>query len=113
MKAITRGIAVGIVLAGTVIGLAGPASADELNGSYTQAGGFAGTTQVTFSPCGPDCLRRTTEGSGVVRQFQRHGNTWVSADDIPGVVTIDINTLQESTVFPDGTPLTQQLTKNG
>jgi hypothetical protein len=111
---ITRELAFGVVLAGAAVGLAGPASADELNGSYTQTGGFAGTTQVTFSPCGPDCLRRTTEGSGVVRQFRRQGSTWVTADSIgSGDCTIDMNTLQESNVFPDGTALTQQLTKNG
>lgn len=83
---ITRGLTAGIVLAGTAIGLAHPASAEAPNGSYTATVttgnpaidlNVGDTVPVTFTPCGPDCAHLRL---GTIEAFQSdlrlRGDTW-------------------------------------
>jgi hypothetical protein len=63
MKAITRGLVAGIVLAGAAVALAGPASADPTAGPYTAtiidpgASNKEGSVIWSMAECGSDCFR--------------------------------------------------------
>ncbi|WP_156744167.1 hypothetical protein [Mycobacterium sp. 1164985.4] len=84
---ITRGLAVGIVVTGAAIGLAGPASAEPPSGSYTATVttgnpaidlNVGDTVPLIFTPCGADCTHLQL---GAIEAFQSdlhwQGDTWI------------------------------------
>ena len=114
--------AVSVVLAGAAMGWAAAASADTPSGSYTatvtQRGGgvrVGMTATVTFTPCGPDCLKQRVEGTGATGDMRRQGDTWV------GPLTaangdVCTQTLADNLVMTQDCPthrVVMQLTKNG
>lgn len=71
MTFVIRKLGVGFVLAGVAVGLAGPASAEPLEGDYnvtvTDGGQMLqnGSTRVwNMSKCGPDCTHVQTSAGG-------------------------------------------------
>jgi hypothetical protein len=98
---ITRKLAVGAVLVGAAIGLAGTASADPLSGNYTgtvtDGGGHyreGKTATWTFTPCGPDCTRLGGPTATEPLELHLQGDTWTGNN--PGsscTTTIDNNSL--------------------
>lgn len=87
-------VATAITLAGASLGLAGPALADSLEGTYTaEVIGVDGSASPltnspwVLTPCGPDCV------SGGGREFHLQGNTWTSItaapDGMPCPTTFD------------------------
>ena len=99
MITITRGLAIGVVLAGAAVGLASPASAAPLSGSYTATitdlnppwsqAGPGDAMDVTLNPCGPDC---TTFAAPKVphpwtTDLHLQGNTWTGTQPDVGFGT--------------------------
>lgn len=93
-----RVAALTVLLTGTAVGLASPASAEPLSGTYTaEVIGRDGTPSLlgdspwVFTPCGADCTRSAG------REFRLHGNTWVSSmtteDGVKCTTTFDNNSL--------------------
>ena len=66
-----------VLIAGSSIALAGPASADPLNGTYTStltnAAGKKATTTYVFTSCGADCVHLADPP----RDYHLEGNAWV------------------------------------
>ena len=95
--------AMATVLAGASVGLAGPAAAEPLEGTYTAEviGNDGSPSPLTDSPwivtsCGADCARAGA------REFHLQGNTWTSSSDPKGdgtvcTTTIDSGSLTGST----------------
>lgn len=114
---IGRIAAMAAVLAGTSMGLASPASAEALAGTYTaetigldgSASPFTDSPWV-LTPCGPDC---TSTGD---REFRLQGNTWTdskpAADGMPCRTTFDATTLTGMSGC-DGMEFPIKLTKTG
>jgi hypothetical protein len=89
--------ALAAVLTGASVGLAGPAYADPLSGSYTatvvSSMGYRGDTTATwvFTPCGPDCVRVNAQNAelhpqdggwgGTFKYTTNHPAKWLSARD--------------------------------
>jgi hypothetical protein len=105
MMAITRGLAVGVVLAGAAVGLAVPASAEPLSGSYTETvidGGMEGVTKMfVATACGPDCAHLVWNVPGVVGDLHSHGDTWTGTHntrqpDVTCTVTINMKSLVDN-----------------
>jgi hypothetical protein len=73
----TRVAALAAFLTGASVGLATPASAELLGGTYTAVLGTGRTTTQTwvFTPCGPGCAHLDT-GTGPTREMHLQGNTW-------------------------------------
>jgi hypothetical protein len=118
MTKISWVLTAGTVLIGASVAMAGPASADDLNGSYTQTitdggGRFreGSTSQLTYTPCGPGCVTETGP-SGAPQDFHLQGDDYVFTPDPTRTITINKNTLQKVGVSPLGT-VVFQLTKNG
>ncbi|WP_157546018.1 hypothetical protein [Mycobacterium sp. IS-1742] len=89
-----RGLAVGVVLAGCAIGLASPASAELVDGTYQETfeGGSSSTTKVVTS-CGSGC-KLVRAANGTTFEFHLQGNTWTAtAPSGASVVTINNDTL--------------------
>jgi hypothetical protein len=95
MTTTIRGLAIGTVLAGCAIGLAGPASAELADGTY----------QMTYlvDPGPPETLVVTSCGEGCktvqmigyqAAEYRLQGSTWIASDGSPK--TIDDNTLAGS-----------------
>jgi hypothetical protein len=92
MMTVTRGLAAGVVLAGAAVGLAGPASAEPLSGTYsatfnsssgemqTRAGD---TLTFVLTPCGPDCthLANPSEPS-TDKDLHLLGSLWTAVMEI-------------------------------
>jgi hypothetical protein len=119
--AIARRLAVGVVLAGAAVGLASPASADQLNGSYSGTL-IDGTGRVlnqkpvslNFSPCGPDCTHMRTPSHDL--DLHPQGDVWVANYDwngSPCTTTVNGNTLILDDVCPNQQPMRLSLAKNG
>lgn len=122
---ITTAVA-GAALAGVgLLGWAGPAAAESLEGSYTRANhGNAPYEQavfdVVFTPCGSDCTTYAlASGEGVPTVLHLRGNNWVSdADQFGGVMSFDKDSLQGANTIgsyrPGAPPTTLPftLTKN-
>lgn len=95
------GIAAGCALFGAAAGLAAPASAEPIDGTYTAviSGPVSSMNQTwTFTSCGPDC--RIMDNGGAVKELRLLGNTWTFSKTEDGVVcetTIDATTLAGST----------------
>jgi hypothetical protein len=119
---ITRRLAVGVVLAGAAIGLAGPASADPLSGSYTEtvvSGGFPGLTRTFIATaCGPDCAHLEWSVPGIAGDLHPQGDSWAGTrntlePDIPCAVTINMKSLVETDECGSLGNTHWQLTRNG
>ena len=114
---IARRAAVAAAFAGAVIGLAGPASAQLTEGSYTSTtvgGDFAGVhTQWTLSSCGQNCMTiRFSNGDTMDLHLQ--GNAWTGTDSGPGCTySLDNNSLAGHQNCPSGSSYDWQLTKDG
>jgi hypothetical protein len=87
------------VMAGAAVGLAAPASAELLDGTYDRTGdGPAGSTfsqrTVAVTSCGAGCknLAGTLMNDEVV-QLHLEGNTWTGTNSFHDVLTIDNNSL--------------------
>jgi hypothetical protein len=122
MTIITRGLAVGAVLAGAAVGLAGPASADPLSGSYTEtvvSGGPPGVTRTFIATaCGPDCAHLEFSVPGIAGDLHSQGDTWAGTrntlkPDITCTVTINTKSLAETDECGSLGATHWQLTKNG
>jgi hypothetical protein len=121
MITIARGFAAGVVLAGTAVGLAVPASAEAPSGSYTATtieGGMVmqpgSTMNWSLTPCGPDCTRIEPNPPNP-KTFDLHpqGNSWTGVDGAGCAVTLDSTSLLVTEVCPVLGNLSFQLTKNG
>lgn len=114
MMTITRGLLTGMVLIGTAVGLAGPASAQLEPGSYTNisvGGMFAGIKSPwVITPCGENCLT-VLYPNGKTVNYQLHGNTW-TGNDPECVRTIDNDSLTARADCGQGVA-ESQLTKDG
>jgi len=91
--------AVAALLAGASVGLASPASAEFLEGTYTADGirPNGELSPMTDSPwvvisCGPGCL---LTGS---REFRLQGNTWTSSADPDGDGIVCTTTIDNSSL---------------
>jgi hypothetical protein len=110
MRAITCGLAAAIVLTAAAVGLAGPASADPLSGTFSrellQGPPMAPRvwSPVTFTPCGPDCTHY--DAGKINYDFVGQGTTWAAS--YPGLngstcnATLDTVALIETTDCHDG-----------
>jgi hypothetical protein len=121
VETIVKTVAVGTVMAGVVLALAAPASAEALEGSYS---GLLvdGTGQVlnpqpvamTFAACGADCARLQMPQHSVELRLQ--GDAWVGGYDwngSPCTITVDGNAQVLDDVCPNEQPMRMALTKNG
>jgi hypothetical protein len=105
MKFCVRASAVAVVIAGSAVGLAGPASADPLGGTYTAEirGDVSPMTETqtwVFTPCGPDCTNLSIGEGFPVREMHLQGNTWAAipyGDGGTCSTTIDNTTLAGET----------------
>ncbi len=106
-------------LTAVAVGMASPASADLVEGTYSgtlTAGGPVGQNSTwVFASCGPDCLRETSSDRG---EYHRQGNAWVANNDPEGdgiicVVNIDNGSTAGSITCPSYEPVLFQLTKTG
>jgi hypothetical protein len=121
MMAITRGIAVGAVLAGVAVALAAPASADLTDGAYQANYENAGSHPWVVTSCGAGCKSvqwENGEKSGT-ETYHLNGNTWTSdgpTNKYNAVRTIDNNTLvatNEADLMGEHIVERAQLVKNG
>ena len=114
---ISRSMALAAVLAGAALWLAGPASAQLGEGSYTwtTTGGNGPTglhSQWVLTPCGQSCLN-VQFSNGKTTDFNLQGNTWTGPMPDTGCTwTIDNNSLAGRNDCP-ASSIEFQLTKNG
>jgi|SRR6185312_8043775 hypothetical protein len=121
MITITRGLAVGAVLAGAAIGLAGPASADPTAGPYTAtiidpgASNKAGSVNWSLEPCGPDCFRLLGVQANPLYELRRQGNVWAgsSLSGSGNSATLDNDSLILTMLIPGEPNVVIGMTKNG
>lgn len=121
MITITRGLAVGVVLAGAAIGLAGPASADPTAGPYTAtiidpgASHKTGSVNWSLEPCGPDCFRLLGTQANPMYELHRQGNVWAgnSLSGSGNTATLDNDSLIFTMQIPAQPNVVIGLTKNG
>ena len=118
MKLIHSTVAVAAVVCGMAVGLAGQASAQLGEGSYTwtvggSAGGFAGVhSEWTLTTCGQDCLT-VVFSNGKTGEFHLQGDTWTWTDPSTGCTWVtDNNSLAGRNNCPDSST-EYQLTQNG
>lgn len=121
MSIVTKGVVVGIALAGASIGLASPASAAPLEGSYNGilidgAGQVLNSAPIglSFAPCGPDCTNLTTPSQNIDMHLQ--GATWVATYDwggTPCTITVDAGATVLDDVCPNEQPMRMSLTRTG
>jgi hypothetical protein len=97
MKAIRIAL-LAALFAGASAVLAGPAYADELDGTYaataTGADGSSNTATWVLTSCGPDC--RTLVWGSSVEDMHRQGTVWTSTDNDGCTTTLDENSLSGS-----------------
>ena len=119
----TRGLAVGVVFAGVAVGLAGPASAEPLSGSFlatitdvTPAWDKANpgdAMDVTLTPCGADCTTIAAPKVPTPWSTDLHlqGNTWTGTQPDNGFgpcpIALD-NTSRALTINCPSVPTTLQ-----
>jgi hypothetical protein len=79
---VTASIAAAVIVAGSAIGLAGPAqAADDFSGTFIPNGpGLSSTWVVT--PCGPDCAH-VADSSGWSAEAHPFGDVWRFVADLP------------------------------
>lgn len=117
----TRTAVVAAAMAAAAVGLAGPASAEPLSGSYTETlieGGMAGfKQQLMATSCGPDCTHLQI---GVkpdnFAELHQQGDSWIGTrpqtDGQTCTVSINMNSLVNDENCPAAVQK-WQLTKNG
>jgi len=112
-------MAVGVVLAGAALGLAGSASADPLSGSYTttvtEGAGMlvpGSTSTAVLTPCGADCTH-ITKGE-MQSDLHSQGATWngTFAGSRTGTLSLDPGSLILTAVDDGGFNIVWALTKN-
>jgi hypothetical protein len=92
---ITRVAALAAILLGTSVGVAGPAHAEPISGTYSAVIGTGSTTTQTwvFTPCGPDCTSLDRGAGLTIQELRRQGTAWsYTYDDgsgVPCTTTID------------------------
>jgi hypothetical protein len=70
------------VVAGVAVGLAAPASAEPLSGTYSAVLGNGGTARTwVFTPCGPGCASLEIDPPSTSRELHQQGNTWSGTND--------------------------------
>ncbi len=98
MMTITRGLAAGVLLAGAAVGLAAPASADLVDGSYqltySEPDGPPPTTWIVTS-CGAGCKTLQSPPYDPT-DWHLQGSTWTAPSEDGSTHTIDNNTLAGS-----------------
>ncbi len=82
---------VGAIFAGAAVGLAAPASAALLDGTYQVILATGHTTTWVVTPCGTGCKHFQMPGG--TDEYHLNANTWTSTSDPDFVSTIDDNTL--------------------
>jgi hypothetical protein len=108
MITVTRGLALGLILGGAAVGLAGPASAEATAGNYTATiidpgeSHKTGSTSWSLAPCGPDCLDLISPNKPLW-QLHRQGNVWTGSDDTNDV-SLDNDSLVLTLHYRDGRP---------
>lgn len=102
----TRIAALAAVMAGAAVGLASPASAELLDGTYEQTGDgpagsvLGGVRTVTITSCGAGCKNLAgADLSNRVHEYRLEGNTW-TARDAGEVYTIDNGSLTGTETSP-------------
>jgi hypothetical protein len=116
MTSIARGLAIGAVLAGAAVALAGVASAALTPGSYTWQATSVNNlppSAWTVTSCGPGCMRlHANDGASPDLDVHLQGNKWTG-----GVITIDNDSLTGTRTWDSNStglpPLQFQLTKMG
>lgn len=110
--------ALAALAAGASVALAGPASADSLDGNYTATvtGGSIAPPGITktwmFTPCGPGCATRDVpDRPNLHCEFHLQGTTWTCSPHAGISDTLDATTLVAHSVEPGGT-IDWQLTRN-
>ncbi|BDB44449.1 hypothetical protein Mkiyose1665_24540 [Mycobacterium kiyosense] len=111
MKLINRGLAAGFALTCVAVGLAGPAHAELLEGTYAarviEPQGFPTNTWV-FSSCGPDCLlRQIGSNENTYVELHRQGTSWV------GTAGSTTTTIDNASLVVHSGPFVFELTKVG
>jgi hypothetical protein len=113
---ITAGIATTVVLAGTAVGLAGPAHADGFSGTFIPNGPGLNSTWVV-TPCGPDCAR-VSDSTGWTADAHPFGAVWRFVADLPdgtkcnndgvlpGTVTFHVDAAQNNGTMLTTSPAT-------
>jgi hypothetical protein len=94
--AFTRGLAVGVALAGAAVGLASPASAELTDGTYqlTYLTNPDPTPKtVVITSCGADCKRFQIPGPYEPLDYHLQGDTWTATGADGNTQTINNNTL--------------------
>ena len=98
--------ALAAVMAGAAVGLAAPASAELLDGTYQRTGdGPAGSqfseATVVVTSCGAGCksLAGTLRSDEVV-QLHLEGKTWTGTNSLHDVLTVDNDSLTGSETGP-------------
>ena len=90
-----RAAALAALCAGASIGLAGPATAEPLagtyNATYTYPNGNTDNRTWVLTPCGPTCSH--LEDGAKPKDFQLQGNTWTYNASDGCSETIDATTL--------------------
>jgi hypothetical protein len=114
MKAI-RIAALTALFGGASVVLAGPAYADDLNGTYaataTGSDGSSDTATWVLTPCGADC--RTLVWGSSVEEMHRQGTVWTSTDNEGCTTTLDENSLSGSFACAAKAPVSIQAVKVG
>jgi hypothetical protein len=108
--------ALSALIAGASIGLAGPASADPLDGAYTMVvtdghGSLnnGASDDVVASPCGPDCSHLNAPKWSA--DVHLAGNTWTGVASNGMTLSFDNNSLSGTTSKPGYATLDVQLRK--
>jgi hypothetical protein len=101
-------VAVVAAVCSVAVGLASPASAEPLSGTYTATATEGGlgletgaVTTWTFSPCGADCTHLHTPG-GIETDLHLQDNVWNGADNKGCFATLDNSSLVYTVVCPAG-----------
>ena len=113
---VTPGLAAAVVLAGTAVGLAGPANADGFSGTFIPNGPGLNSTWVV-TPCGPDCAR-VSDSNGWSADAHPFGAVWSFVADLPdgtkcnndgvlpGTVTFHVDAAQNNGTMLTTSPAT-------
>ncbi|ODQ87298.1 hypothetical protein BHQ18_24310 [Mycolicibacterium flavescens] len=91
-------MAAGGIAVVAALGLAVPAVAEPLSGTYTATIGDGATMTQTwvFTPCGADCTSLDIGGGAPAKEMRLQGNTWSwtqTSDGVPCTTTIDAASL--------------------
>jgi hypothetical protein len=106
---VTGGIAAVAVLAGSAVGFAAPAQAEDFSGTFIPNGPGMSSTWVVTS-CGPDCAR-VSDSSGWTADARPWGDVWRFVVDLangtkcnndgvlPGTVTFKVDAPRHEGTF--------------